>query len=89
MLLVVLLLTLAAVLAGLVLVVQKRRRATFAAMKADTARRLAADPWRLSAERVETPSADDLYRSSGFDKDDTRIEDSPRPDDRGPGEPRD
>jgi uncharacterized protein YqjF (DUF2071 family) len=61
-----------------VLVLQSRRRAHLRNLAADTKRRRSEDPWKVSAERTEAPSADELYRASGFDKDDTRIEDSPR-----------
>lgn len=67
-----------AILTVAVLVLQSRRRAHLRNLAADTKRRRSEDPWKVSAERTEAPSADDLYRSSGFDKDDTRIEDSPR-----------
>lgn len=73
-----------AVITIAVLVLQSRRRAHLRNLAADTKRRRSEDPWKVSAERTEAPSADDLYRSSGFDKDDTRIEDSPRD----PDEPR-
>lgn len=67
-----------AVITVTVLVLQSRRRAHLRNLAADTKRRRSEDPWKVSAERTEAPSADELYRASGFDKDDTRIEDSPR-----------
>lgn len=73
----------------LTLVSLARRRARIRSLKEETKRRLAEDPWKASAERTEVPSADELYRASGFDKDDTRIEDSPKfgdGDERGPDE---
>ncbi len=72
--------------AALVLAMQLRRRARLRSMARDTKQRRLADPWKESAARAETPSADDLYRASGFDKDDTRIEDSPDFGDSGFGE---
>lgn len=73
-----------AVITVTVLYLQARRRAHLRGLAADTKRRRSEDPWKVSAERTEAPSADELYRASGFDKDDTRIEDSPRD----PDEPR-
>lgn len=67
-----------AVITVTVLMLQSRRRAHLRNLAADTKRRRSEDPWKVSADRTEAPSADELYRASGFDKDDTRIEDSPR-----------
>lgn len=77
LLLMLILLGTIAVITVTVLVLQSRRRAHLRHLAEDTKRRRSADPWKVSAERTEAPSADELYRSSGFDKDDTRIEDSP------------
>ncbi|MBY0113870.1 MAG: hypothetical protein K2Y21_13720 [Phycisphaerales bacterium] len=76
------------VLAVVVLFLQSRRRAHLRNLAEDTKRRRSEDPWKVSADRTEAPSADELYRASGFDKDDTRIEDSPQDPDRNPDEPR-
>lgn len=83
-LLMMILLGTVAVMTATLLYLQARRRAHLRNLAADTKRRRSEDPWKVSAERTEAPSADELYRSSGFDKDDTRIEDSPRD----PDEPR-
>jgi hypothetical protein len=86
-LLMLILLGTVAVITITALVLQSRRRAHLRSLAADTKRRRSEDPWKVSAERTEAPSADELYRASGFDKDDTRIEDSPRDPDRNPDEP--
>lgn len=86
MLVALLALGLTVVLVALVLGSIARRRARIRALARETQQRLAEDPWKVSADRTEVPSADELYRASGFDKDDTRIEDSPDFGDRGPEE---
>lgn len=65
-----------------------RRRARLRALAAETRRRRAEDPWRASAERTDVPTAEELYRASGFDQDDTRIDDSPDFGDDHPGDSR-
>lgn len=72
------------VLTGLVLAMLARRRARHRNLAKETQQRRADDPWRVSAERTDIPSAEELYRASGFDQDDTRIEDSPKFGDEGP-----
>lgn len=88
LLIMLLLLGLTVAVAVLLLVSLSRRRARIRILKEETKRRLAEDPWKMSAERTEVPSADELYRASGFDKDDTRIEDSPKFGDAGDGDDR-
>ncbi|MBL8876267.1 MAG: hypothetical protein JNM86_10775 [Phycisphaerae bacterium] len=73
-------------MAALVLGIQSRRRARLRNLAKETQQRRAEDPWRVSAERTDIPSAEELYRASGFDQDDTRIEDSPKFGDEGPDE---
>ncbi|MBL8886806.1 MAG: hypothetical protein JNK16_09110 [Phycisphaerales bacterium] len=77
------------VMAALVLGMLARRRARLRSLAEQTKQRRAEDPWKVSGERADVPSAEDLYRTSGFDQDDTRIEDSPDFGDDGPdGEPK-
>ncbi|MBS0191206.1 MAG: hypothetical protein U0573_15360 [Phycisphaerales bacterium] len=81
---------LVALIATLLLIVMARRRARISALARETRARLAEDPWKASAERTEVPSPDELYRASGFDNDDTRIENTPDfgdSDPMGPGGP--
>ncbi|MGH7243517.1 MAG: hypothetical protein ACREJD_08895 [Phycisphaerales bacterium] len=74
------------VMAGLVLAMLSRRRVRLRSLAQETNKKLAEDPWRVSGERADVPSAEELYRTSGFDKDDTRIEDSPDFGEDGPDE---
>lgn len=74
------------VMSALVLGMLSRRRARQRAASRTATPSASPDPWRASAERTDVPSAEDLYRASGFDKDDTRIEDSPDFGDGGPGD---
>jgi hypothetical protein len=78
------------VITALVLGMLARRRARLRNLARETKQKRAADPWKVSGERAEVPSAEDLYRASGFDQDDTRIEDSPDFGEDGPegGEPK-
>lgn len=74
------------VMSALILGMLSRRRARLRATSRTTGPSASPDPWRASAERTDVPSAEDLYRASGFDKDDTRIEDSPDFGEGGPGD---
>lgn len=78
------------VMAALVLGMLARRRARLRSLADETKQRRAEDPWKVSGERADVPSAEELYRTSGFDQDDTRIEDSPDFGEDGPdgGEPK-
>ncbi|MBX3379778.1 MAG: hypothetical protein KF805_06765 [Phycisphaeraceae bacterium] len=86
MLVALLCLGLIVVMASLVLALLSRRRARQRVKSQETRLSRGEDPWRVSAERADVPTAEELYRASGFDKDDTRIEDSPDFGDGGPGD---
>ena len=89
-LIVLLCLGLIVVMAALVLGMQARRRSRLRNLAQETKKKRAEDPWKVAADRTDVPTAEELYRSSGFDQDDTRIEDSPDFGDDGPdgGEPK-
>ncbi len=72
------------VMTALVLGMLARRRTRLRNLARETKLKRAEDPWKVSGERAEVPSAEDLYRANGFDQDDTRIEDSPDFGDDGP-----
>lgn len=77
-------------MSALVLGMLSRRRARQRALTAKGGGKRSEDPWKVSGERAGVPSAEELYRASGFDQDDTRIEDSPDFGEDGPdgGEPK-
>ncbi|MBX3390092.1 MAG: hypothetical protein KF691_11655 [Phycisphaeraceae bacterium] len=86
LLLALLSLGLVVVMSALVLGMLARRRARLRVLSQSGTHSRAQDPWKASAERADVPTAEELYRASGFDQDDTRIEDSPDFGDDGPGD---
>lgn len=87
LLLAFLILGLVVVMSALVLGMLARRRERLRMLSKSAAKaRGEEDPWKASAQRADVPTAEELYRASGFDQDDTRIEDSPDFGDDGPGD---
>lgn len=85
-LLALLILCLVVVMSALVLGMLARRRSRLRTLSKPGTRSHADDPWKASAQRADVPTAEELYRASGFDQDETRIEDSPDFGDDGPGD---